>query len=514
MTELEHTKTRLKKRWDDPVYVHPALRSITFSGAGLRVLRGVEVEFRYPVTVLAGENGTGKSTILAAAACAYHADLKTKYAPYGLPRLYYTFGDFLISTKLDEPLLGCEVKWRYSGDGYPEVHWARRVKKWTDYATRPGRAVQFIGISRALPVRERTVLRSHFARGGDLKGRTHSEEERQVINRVLAARYTMTARAVSGVHAIHVARGSVTCSSFNMGAGEDSTFDLVEVISAVPQGALVLIEEVETGLHPAAQKRIMNEILFASWKKHLQFILTTHSGTVLESVPKVGRVFLSRVEGRIWPQYGVTSTYALSAMSDERIPEIIIYVEDRVAEAILQAVLINEIRSRTRIQPIGGWESIASQLVAHRRNPRLTAAMVVLDGDVSRDEFFKCVRRHLGRNLTSGDTTWFDSHLARLPGETPPEDWIVRSWEVDAVRQAIASSLGCNLADLEEILDRVSLADPHEVFEHVSGKTGLKEDVVRWVLCSAAVGGTRDEFRAVEEKVLHMLETCDKALEL
>ena len=45
------------------------LRSIEING--IRGWNGEEIRFGFPVTVIAGENGTGKSTIIKAAACAY-----------------------------------------------------------------------------------------------------------------------------------------------------------------------------------------------------------------------------------------------------------------------------------------------------------------------------------------------------------------------------------------------------------------------------------------------------------
>jgi len=75
---LSDLKRRLKERWDDPAYTEPALKRVRIHClTGLRRIKDLEVEFRFPVVAIAGKNGTGKSTVLGCLACAYHgADMK------------------------------------------------------------------------------------------------------------------------------------------------------------------------------------------------------------------------------------------------------------------------------------------------------------------------------------------------------------------------------------------------------------------------------------------------------
>ena len=50
---------------------------------GMRGICNLQVEFNYPVSVIAGRNGSGKSTVLFAAACAYRVpgENKRKFSP-------------------------------------------------------------------------------------------------------------------------------------------------------------------------------------------------------------------------------------------------------------------------------------------------------------------------------------------------------------------------------------------------------------------------------------------------
>jgi len=72
---LNDIERRLLERWESNTYGKPALRKVDING--LRGLKDFSIEFSYPVVAIAGENGTGKSTILGCVACAYHSVKKT-----------------------------------------------------------------------------------------------------------------------------------------------------------------------------------------------------------------------------------------------------------------------------------------------------------------------------------------------------------------------------------------------------------------------------------------------------
>ena len=58
--------------------------------------------------------------------------------------------------------------------------------------------------------------------------------------------------------------------------------------------ALILIDEVEAGLHPWTQQQLMLELQRIALRNDLQVVVTTHSPVVLDSVPPEGRIFLER----------------------------------------------------------------------------------------------------------------------------------------------------------------------------------------------------------------------------
>jgi len=105
-------KEELADKWKTP-YFNQKLKSIVFNEVGLRGVKGVAIEFNYPITAIAGTNGIGKTTILQLIACLYHNN-DTSYKPYRFSnskkaKPYYTFRDFFIHFKGEEKSEGATI---------------------------------------------------------------------------------------------------------------------------------------------------------------------------------------------------------------------------------------------------------------------------------------------------------------------------------------------------------------------------------------------------------------------
>jgi predicted ATPase len=71
-------ENRLRELWDNLQGKKPHLPHFLSEIRldGIRGLNDLRVVFDYPVSVIAGGNATGKSTVLFAAACAYRVQIK------------------------------------------------------------------------------------------------------------------------------------------------------------------------------------------------------------------------------------------------------------------------------------------------------------------------------------------------------------------------------------------------------------------------------------------------------
>lgn len=74
-------------------------------------------------------------------------------------------------------------------------------------------------------------------------------------------------------------------SEFHFGAGEASIIRIVSEIERAENDSLILIEEIENGLHPVATRRVVEYLVDVARRKSCQVIFTTHSNDALAPLP-------------------------------------------------------------------------------------------------------------------------------------------------------------------------------------------------------------------------------------
>ena len=129
--------------------------------------------------------------------------------------------------------------------------------------------------------------------------------------------------------------GETEYSEFNFGAGEGSVIRLVADAESLPDNSLILIEEVENGLHPVAVRRLVEYFVDVSYRKKLQVIFTTHSDHALDPLPS--EAIWASIEGNV--QQGKLSIEVLRVISGRIDKRLAIFVEDEFAKAWVEAIL-------------------------------------------------------------------------------------------------------------------------------------------------------------------------------
>lgn len=133
-------------RWFGADKSRNSLRKINISNGRIRGVAPVEIPFDYPITAIVGENGSGKSTVLALVTCAFHNS--SDFFPQNRmrlnvkkPRNYYTYGDFFTFSRNEAGISGVEISSTYfSSDGMKvDVRKKKQSGKWNDFNTRPRR---------------------------------------------------------------------------------------------------------------------------------------------------------------------------------------------------------------------------------------------------------------------------------------------------------------------------------------------------------------------------------------
>lgn len=424
-----------------------------------RAFNGASVKFSFPVTALIGPNGGGKSTILGASACAYKSVKPGTFFPKGAIG-DDTMADWRFEYELIDRSLAPSNNLKRSSK-FRRLRWVRDEVL--------ARQVHFFGIDRTVPAGEKSIFRrltrssyTHHGAMLSLNNTVATETER-----ILGKSVRSFTRAEIGQNFDFYigGDGQLKYSEFHFGAGEASVLRMITAIETAPDNSLILIEEIENGLHPVATRRMVEYLISVAQRKSIQAIFTTHSDYALEPLPP--EAIWSSIDGNV--QQGKLSVEALRAVSGRVDKQLAIFVEDSFAKTWMESVLRESIG--TRIDEIGvyavsGDGNAVRIHRGHRDNPAITfESLCYLDGD-------------------SRQTVNQQESIFRLPGAVPESE----------VFNTVLSSLEQNLAiltvalqrsperqeDIRRAIEEVSSTnrDPHLLFNQVGMRIGMVPEAI------------------------------------
>lgn len=340
----------------------------------IRGWSGQRVDFDFPIVAIVGENGAGKSTVLQAAASVYRNPTKERYA-----------SDFFPDTPY-EKTTNATIRFGYKqGPNFLDRDVRKPTNRWRGNPERPARRVEYVDLARIQPVGARVG----YARLLKAEEGQYAPFDAAKLGRLTSIiGKTYTAAGISVTNAgddkpIPVLElDGNRYSGFHQGAGEIAAAELLAV--DYPQYGLVLIDEIETSLHPRAQRRLMRDLARIARTQELQIILTTHSPYILEELPAEARIYLMKGADGLSVVTGVSPDFAMTRMDDVAHPECDVYVEDKRAVVLVTELMARADRpllSRLAIQPYGTASVGKSlgQMVEKEMFPRPT--VVFLDGD-------------------------------------------------------------------------------------------------------------------------------------
>jgi energy-coupling factor transporter ATP-binding protein EcfA2 len=423
----------------------------------LRNVRGFQdetVEFKAPVTALVGTNGGGKSTILGSAALSYKNVRPSQF----FPKAFLgdeTMADWSVEIDLvDKPTAADRTITRTAR--FTQSKWRR-----DDF---PGRPVEYIEIQRTVPAGELSRFRRFLA--GNPADFTVAE-----LNPVTARygtavldkdirNYRVVIQNDNQHSKMYVGstNNAVGYSQFHFGAGEASVIETIDRIEAAPDNALILIEEVENGLHPVAVRLFVQYLQNAARRKRLQVIFTTHSQEAVNELP--AEAVWASINKRTWN--GKLSIESLRAITGSVPDTHVVYVEDAfVKEWVENAIgrYGQGLAQTTKVFAAGGYPNVVKVSQFHNENPMLHIPSVALvDGDIYDPA--------TGGNLPAH---------ARFIGEGTPEAIVFehifenRKELVSIIRQRCFLSQFTEDRILQAIEGvRNSACDPHIVFTELS----------------------------------------------
>ena len=423
--------------------------------AKLRGIWDLRIPLEYPVSVLAGPNGSGKSTVLFACACAYQVPSSPRrFTPSSLFPNFTTRQDAVSSDAPQQT----EIEFEYLHHGNNRSMTWRRRRSWTRSFPRrndgpqPERPVYLRTLANLTnPSEVRSVLQLGRKR---VETETVSEDLLIFAHRILPWRYRNLAILRHGTNDLLFAAvdgaGETRYSEFHMSSGERSVLRISKDISRL-ENALVLIDEIDTGLHPYTQEQTMLELQRAALRQKLQIVVASHSPVILDSVPPEARIFLDRDDEtgqvRRARHYRDIFQKALYGQSRDRLS---ILCEDVVAEGVILGVfdVLNARLDLRHEDVVIGRNTGRNEFPGHigmlAKFDKLSGFIVVLDGDsrAMEDQLRKIAEKH--RQVL---------HLLFLPGNSPPEPWI---WDALAQRtDEYGPELGLAAADLRKTMQAI-----------------------------------------------------------
>ncbi len=273
-------------------------------------------------------------------------------------------------------------------------------------------------------------------------------------HRILKNRYNdvsvISAKARDILFAEAESHQGVRYSEFHMSSGERTILRISKDIAHL-HNALILIDEVDTGLHPYTQQQVMLELQRIALRQQLQIIVASHSPVVLDSVPPEGRKFLDRDEAtndvKLMPAYRDIFQKSLYGQSREKLS---ILCEDEVAEGMILGVL-DELQPKLGLRHedfIIGRNTGRAEFPAHVRTlgkfGKLLDFVFVLDGDA-----------HDMKSRVEQAARQYDQIVDPLflPGKEAPERWIWLRLEDDV--EVFASLLGLRADEMKRLMQEV-----------------------------------------------------------
>lgn len=448
------------------------------------------ITFDFPVTALIGPNGGGKTTILGACALTYDSVS---------PRQFFTR-----NRQLDQEMKNWSITYDLVDRSKNKTDVVKRTasfsrEKW--YRDAVHRDVRFFGISRTLPAVERKDL-SRFTNKNVVfssdKIHTLSPEAASHISKILG-------KDVSDYSVIQTDKfGNLTLlsgktesgtsySEFHFGAGESSIIKMVIGIENISDQGLVLIEEIENGLHPLATARLVDYLIDVANRKNVQVIFTTHSEYAIAPLP--AEAVWAAVDGTAIQ--GKLDIHSLRSLTGNVSSKLVIYTEDSFAKKWVEAILRSDkavAMDAINVYPMNGDGTAVKANKYHNLDPsNKVKSICIIDGDSKQKD-----------DPSEG--------VFRLPGEAPELyvfDEVVD--KIDTCSGMLAVRFMREFTDAPEIKQTIlaiskTNRDHHLIFSQIGEAVGfVDESVIVNAFLLTWCSHYKDEVTALLDKIKNQL---------
>lgn len=347
----------------------------------LKGLKNVHIDFSESLTAIMGVNGSGKTTVIHALACAFSPE-ENGYN--------YKFSYFF-PPNTDSRWAGSNFSLLFEGEDGRQIEkkYLKQKDRWAPrYASQPKRDIYYIGIESCLPEVEKNYSSGSISyKSTILNEKSNVEiikEAAQILNKnyeyLIDNKYK--AKTLIGVQL----ESGLKYSSLSMGAGEQRVIKILKILRKATAYSLVLIDEIDLLLHVSSLKKLIKKIYFIAKSKNIQIIFTTHSLEMMNLSDYVKVQYLDHYnpsEEKTLVYDRITSDLIYALTEKKSIPHTI-YCEDNFAKAIIETILIEEgLKKIIDVVTFGAIENAftlaASWFIS--KNEIIKNNLIVIDGD-------------------------------------------------------------------------------------------------------------------------------------
>ena len=411
------------------------LMSVFFKN--LKGLKDAQVVFEKPLTAIMGVNGSGKTTVIHALACAYQP-------PEGGKGENHRFSDFFVPNT-DALWKGSEfyvVNEKIERDRttiLPSRKYGKAFDRWSPrYGDRPKRNIYYIGIDSCLPEIEKSNTQNRIIYSSRRKEDRLSQKVIRDAAAILNKNYrSLMENTFQNKHFNGVELDSgLKYSSLSMGTGEQRTIKILEKILNAEPYSLILIDEIDLLLHVSSLKRLIRRLDEIARDKHLQIVFTTHALEMVDLTQYVGIQYISNIslseEQETLEKTVVYNTinsdlvYSLTGSCERPLK---LYVEDELAKAIVKKVLRTlNISGKADVIKYGAMENaftVAAAKVLEGQD--CTNTLILLDGEKyhTLDEKLVPIQKRFSGTESDIEEKWNQAasmiSMFNLPNDTAPE---------------------------------------------------------------------------------------------
>ncbi|MDG6251078.1 AAA family ATPase [Methanocalculus sp.] len=244
--------------------------------------------------------------------------------------------------------------------------------------------------------------------------------------------------------------------TYTMGSGEFFINQFLWGIHDLEDQSIVVIEELENYLHSDAQKKIIQLIHEVCVTKQIQFILTTHSPTLIDHVIKESLILLKSNENNIIPINNCPNWLAKDVLGKTIDEKVCVILEDEKSKALFHTIISQydpDIIQQLDLVNGGGDKNIKKCIQVNEivKNEKFIG---IVDGDSEEAE---------------------QEFLIKLPGTDPPEKVVLL--DISGNLESLIKFVDRPLGDVCTIF-RTMVTNPehHEWVSYISHELGEEHD--------------------------------------